>query len=860
MKQRRVLLALGALGILGLIDSVVIGLAVGPASAQAHWPGVLEYVHRYLWQSIAVLTVVGAAITVLTVILSRDRPEAVDLLDMADNLAKAVSSNWWYETQRWHILDPYPLPVRWVPADPRLLVSWATVGRLGEGLPTSERSGAATWASAPGELAAGDDDLVEVLDRIPTRRLVVLGSRGAGKTILLIRTVLRLLAVRENGEAVPFLLPMASWDPNEQDLMTWMAQWMATTWSPLAHPAQAGSPRSIARALLEAGLIIPVLDGLDELSEDLRSSAVTRLNDVMGHCRGLILSCRTDAYLPAVNPAPDLEAPLAGAAGIELCPLKAQEVAAYLESSAGGPVGAARWVPVVAALSSNQSPPPPIAQVLTTPLMAALARAIYNPPAKEVLLSGRPDPAELLNQRTFPSKEAIEQHLYDRFIPACYLPHPNPEHPSRAFHWTADQAVRWFTYIAYYLEQPSHRTTDFMWWRLNEMLPSRRTTLVLCAVLGIVAGIGFPFAGFGIGLIVGIPAGLIGRRWLADERDGIARGLGGSLLGGQLGVLFCAATVGLGPKHEFLTRFIASGLGVGIGVAPVGRLRPGILAGFAATIVDIWYQYAETARPLRMAVGPMSHTFNAVGAALAVFLCAELLGRKDPARGLRWSWLWFVCCATVNVVVFVIISIEHGIIQGLVTGLLLMVAGGLTGLVGEPIVANLEQAGDPVSVMRHDRSSFFASWLGLGAALGIGAGLQWANDAAIAGAPNILITSVVIGLTYFVVPGMAFAFIQATWGRYAIARILLAMSGRLPWRLTAFLQDAALNRGALRQFGAVYQFRHVEIQRRLAMSLTPGHRVGFQNSATGLDLGFYAARSYSLMRPPTRGRRLMRFW
>ena len=55
------------------------------------------------------------------------------------------------------------------------------------------------------------------------------------------------------------------------------------------------------------------------------------------------------------------------------------------------------------------------------------------------------------------------------------------------------------------------------------------------------------------------------------------------------------------------------------------------------------------------------------------------------------------------------------------------------------------------------------------------------------------------------------------------------------------LKDAALNRGTLRQFGAVYQFRHVEIQRRLAMSLTPGHRVGFQNSATGLDLGFYAA-------------------
>jgi hypothetical protein len=34
--------------------------------------------------------------------------------------------------------------------------------------------------------------------------------------------------------------------------------------------------------------------------------------------------------------------------------------------------------------------------------------------------------------------------------------------------------------------------------------------------------------------------------------------------------------------------------------------------------------------------------------------------------------------------------------------------------------------------------------------------------------------------------------------------------------------------------------------------------VGFQNLATGPDLGFYAARSYSLMRPPRTGRRLIR--
>jgi hypothetical protein len=36
--------------------------------------------------------------------------------------------------------------------------------------------------------------------------------------------------------------------------------------------------------------------------------------------------------------------------------------------------------------------------------------------------------------------------------------------------------------------------------------------------------------------------------------------------------------------------------------------------------------------------------------------------------------------------------------------------------------------------------------------------------------------------------------------------------------------------------------------------------VGFQNSATGPDLGFYATCSYSLMRPPRTGRRWIRSW
>jgi hypothetical protein len=62
--------------------------------------------------------------------------------------------------------------------------------------------------------------------------------------------------------------------------------------------------------------------------------------------------------------------------------------------------------------------------------------------------------------------------------------------------------------------------------------------------------------------------------------------------------------------------------------------------------------------------------------------------------------------------------------------------------------------------------------------------------------------------------------------------------------------------------GAGRKRRITEAQRSriiaLARSAPPGHLVGFQNSATGPGLGFYAARSYSLMRPPRTDRRWMR--
>ncbi|MBT2423428.1 hypothetical protein J7F01_41315 [Streptomyces sp. ISL-22] len=47
-------------------------------------------------------------------------------------------------------------------------------------------------------------------------------------------------------------------------------------------------------------------------------------------------------------------------------------------------------------------------------------------------------------------------------------------------------------------------------------------------------------------------------------------------------------------------------------------------------------------------------------------------------------------------------------------------------------------------------------------------------------------------------------------------RVLLALAGDVPWHLVRFLAHAHETHGVLRRSGAVYEFRHVELHRRLA--------------------------------------------
>jgi transcriptional regulator with XRE-family HTH domain len=64
--------------------------------------------------------------------------------------------------------------------------------------------------------------------------------------------------------------------------------------------------------------------------------------------------------------------------------------------------------------------------------------------------------------------------------------------------------------------------------------------------------------------------------------------------------------------------------------------------------------------------------------------------------------------------------------------------------------------------------------------------------------------------------GLGYTLGLTAWGQWLVfARLWLPLTGRLPWRPAAFLDDA-YRRGVLRRAGAVYQFRHARLQDHLA--------------------------------------------
>jgi WD40 repeat protein len=668
---------------------------------------------------------------------------------VADQLAKTAYEQLSEEADARGLRQGRMIPVEWTQTNRPITDPPARIRRPG-GRPTR-----IVQMSLEGRLDAdaGADKAAEALAAdfraLPNGRVVLLGEPGAGKSVLAFLLTLGLLAGRPDGSAVALLLSASSWDPPREDLDSWIIRILAETYY--------NGRTETATRLFQRGLILPVIDGIDEIYELGRNKALGSLNDAIMADRAIVVTCRSVEYQDLVTGGSDgvSEAPV-----IEIKPVPAATLTAFLRDATRQ--RAETWERVFDHLEAH--PQGVLARALSTPLMAALARTAYERLAR--------DPSELVHPDRFATRSAIEDHIVDLMVDAAYAPAGSP-----VGRWstTAEHARKWLGVLA--REMLARHERDLHWWSLVPRL-----------------------AGAWVGPALGVTAGLV---FMAATTTWVVVFAGGSAdpgrtltysawVGGVLAILSTVVWYAAGdrpPRRTSLrahrsARHFRTGFAHGTAVGAFPAVPTALSAALIVTLSNGWSLWNL-------------HTYvRALGGAAGLVLALGL------AIGLQ-RWLDTPPDSAVHATPgkSMIEDRRSALLGALVTGCVLS---------GLALVATL--LGTVAADMATNLVSRWSGWPGHPAFAPV-------VDAAITDILPGPVGSLPVAVgAFFILPGVSLGWLvllTRAWPRFVIVRCNLAWRRRLPWQLPAFLADAR-DRGVLRQSGTAYQFRHIRLQDRLA--------------------------------------------
>ena len=331
---------------------------------------------------------------------------------------------------------------------------------------------------APYPLAPGTS-ILSIFEQA-SHQLLILGAPGGGKTTMLLTLAEQLLAAAQADATlpIPVVFQLSTWTVRRPTLADWLVMELKERYK---------VPPKLGQMWVEAGAILPLLDGLDEVgpSDAERAACVGAINTYLKSSGAQAVVCSRSAEYATLGAKLVLET------AIEILPLTPPQVDAYL----------ARLGPPLAGLRTAVASDATSGELARSPLLLSVLALTY-----------RDQPATAMAGQT-PAQA-------DRQLWADYV--QNRLALKRADAPTDPQQLRaWLTWLArgmqahsqqvFYIEyvQPSWLATRGQRW-LFRLLSFLVSGMISGLILGLGAFLIFGLVGgMNVGLVFGLNTGLV---------------------------------------------------------------------------------------------------------------------------------------------------------------------------------------------------------------------------------------------------------------------------------------------------------------------------------------------------------------
>lgn len=301
------------------------------------------------------------------------------------------------------------------------------------------------------------------------QELLILGEPGAGKSTFLVALAQHLVeqAEHDTTQLLPLIVPLSTWATKRGPLHTWLAEQIALIYD---------IPRVLIQQWVDAGFVLPLLDGLDEMEEAARADCIAAINayhrDALHALQPLVVCSRTDEYQRASQ-----RERLALHAAMILQPLSLTQIKNRLVA-VGKPMAALRK-----ALQQNAT----LQELATTPLMLQALILTYH----DVPIKAFPQEAVRLQQQVWTD----------------YIAHM-VECKGNAKRYPLPQIIAWLHWLAQRMREQD-QTIFYLEFLQVDWLPHEKSlfypwSLGLCG--GLVVGL---FFGLLVSLVGGLLSGLV---------------------------------------------------------------------------------------------------------------------------------------------------------------------------------------------------------------------------------------------------------------------------------------------------------------------------------------------------------------